>query len=461
MTRNLNHWSIVIMSGLWVPLFVVILLVAMIPIKAETTPVIRNVQEYGAVGDGITDDTAAINAAAAALQDGDTLYFPSGTYLVRVHGEFSVILVEGVKDVEVLLEKDAIIQLDTVPDDALPQQNRHFIFHLRACENLTFTGGIIYGDRLRYRGSAHCEQGYGIRLSDCRQVTIREVEIAHLRGDGIWLFSDIYVEEATGVKGQCFDITIEDCHVRDCFRNGITLTSVVGCVISRTRVHHISGTAPQAAIDIEAEYPGSFNQDVVIENCHFYENGEMSVAIAGVSRNIRLVSSTLEQKLAQTREGDGLTLTDCRTGMVCVSGKNVLLEDSQVHQLRIYGGQVTCLDTVFDGGGELIPFRVLVTKSSGTSIGRFERCSFRGRGLCTLGGCLVFCHTPPESMVFVDCEFQACGLLPFLGHLKDVKREDCSFLPGIVLGLFLLTLGGGILLLILLCMKKRKKKRGR
>lgn len=42
-----------------------------------------NVKSYGAVGDGITDDSAAIIAArAAAVAASGTLYFPAGTYLV-------------------------------------------------------------------------------------------------------------------------------------------------------------------------------------------------------------------------------------------------------------------------------------------------------------------------------------------------------------------------------------------
>ncbi len=47
------------------------------------TPVIINVKDYGAIGDGIGDDTAAINRAITAIPPtGGTLYFPCGTYLV-------------------------------------------------------------------------------------------------------------------------------------------------------------------------------------------------------------------------------------------------------------------------------------------------------------------------------------------------------------------------------------------
>jgi hypothetical protein len=41
-----------------------------------------NVVNYGATGNGSTDDTAAINSAIAALAPGNTLEFPEGTYLV-------------------------------------------------------------------------------------------------------------------------------------------------------------------------------------------------------------------------------------------------------------------------------------------------------------------------------------------------------------------------------------------
>jgi Pectate lyase superfamily protein len=63
----------------------------MLSTPAPASATIRNVQSYGAKGDGTTDDTAAINSAIAALRPGDTLLFPctsNSTYLIN--GQLSI-----------------------------------------------------------------------------------------------------------------------------------------------------------------------------------------------------------------------------------------------------------------------------------------------------------------------------------------------------------------------------------
>lgn len=44
--------------------------------------VVKNVKSFGAVGDGVTDDTMAIVSALNSLNNGESLYFPAGDYIV-------------------------------------------------------------------------------------------------------------------------------------------------------------------------------------------------------------------------------------------------------------------------------------------------------------------------------------------------------------------------------------------
>ena len=53
---------------------------AALTVNASSGGTIINVLDYGATGNGSTDDTAAINSAIAALSSGATLFFPCGTY---------------------------------------------------------------------------------------------------------------------------------------------------------------------------------------------------------------------------------------------------------------------------------------------------------------------------------------------------------------------------------------------
>src|SRR5215470_4916505 len=52
--------------------------------QSVPVPGFANVKDFRAVGDGATDDTAAIKRAlAVALQSKGTLYFPPGTYVIN------------------------------------------------------------------------------------------------------------------------------------------------------------------------------------------------------------------------------------------------------------------------------------------------------------------------------------------------------------------------------------------
>lgn len=83
---------------------------------AATTTTIVDITDYGAVGDGVTDDSAAIKAAQAALTSGDTLYIPPGDYrFAQQHpAGNAAILLEGLSNVTVDFAPGARLLMDNL-----------------------------------------------------------------------------------------------------------------------------------------------------------------------------------------------------------------------------------------------------------------------------------------------------------------------------------------------------------
>src|SRR3989338_3665384 len=52
-------------------------------ILSEQAPSVFNVLDFGAKGDGTTDDAPAVNALLSSISAGDSVYFPNGRYRLR------------------------------------------------------------------------------------------------------------------------------------------------------------------------------------------------------------------------------------------------------------------------------------------------------------------------------------------------------------------------------------------
>jgi hypothetical protein len=79
-----------------------------------------NVRQHGAKGDGVTDDSAAIRRAVAALRPNSTLYFPSGTYRFadRRQDADAAIVIAGLSRVTVEFDADAELVMDNLDQGA-------------------------------------------------------------------------------------------------------------------------------------------------------------------------------------------------------------------------------------------------------------------------------------------------------------------------------------------------------
>lgn len=101
-----------------------------------------NVKSYGATGDGVTDDTAAINLAITAITSagGGTLYFPAGTYVT------TGIVITSLTNFTIRGDRGAILTIaaNTV---AQPNQASKNILTITDCTDFTIEDMSIDGRR--------------------------------------------------------------------------------------------------------------------------------------------------------------------------------------------------------------------------------------------------------------------------------------------------------------------------
>jgi hypothetical protein len=108
-----------------------------------------NVKDYGATGDGVTSDTAAIQSAIDDCPEGGSVFFPSGTYYLKetaLTGNANVLAVTGAAADQVdficlkLNQKQNII---IYGDNATITHDRGYVFSLLLCENVEISNLVV------------------------------------------------------------------------------------------------------------------------------------------------------------------------------------------------------------------------------------------------------------------------------------------------------------------------------
>lgn len=134
----------------------------LLPHSAFALPnAVYNVQDYGATGDGVTDDTLAIRAAASALQTaasasgvGGKLLFPPGKYVIMsagLPGGNTLLTFNGLKGVNVISDGATL-----VINRLLTTSETGVIFGFYNSTNITVDGFTVTGPDLDLQsGVAH------------------------------------------------------------------------------------------------------------------------------------------------------------------------------------------------------------------------------------------------------------------------------------------------------------------
>ena len=223
---------------------------------------------YGAYGDETNDDKLSIQEC---INKNKNIYFNEKTYKVSLDSNADEL--SFVNGITVTSNKHIDFRNATIIIPGVNGENieKYSVIKMIG-NNITIENANIIGDRDTHTGSLS-EYGHGLRIFRCSNSKVSNCNITKCTGDGICLNAEF--TSSTDYICSSNNIIIEGCEISNARRNGI---SNIGCddlTITNCYVHDISGTSPQACIDIEGnanardEYP----KNTFIYGCRLINEG--------------------------------------------------------------------------------------------------------------------------------------------------------------------------------------------
>jgi polygalacturonase len=258
---------------------------------------VLNVRNFGAMGNGVNDDTAAFQAAINALpSSGGTIVVPNGTYMINALTSINLR-----SNMRLSLYGGAY--LDAIPNNA----QRYWIVKAWNVNNVEIEGGYFVGERTQHQGTAG-EWGYDINIQGSNNVYVHDTTLSNSWGDGILVGgtgSGSTVVVSTGV-------TLNRVKSNNNRRQGLTIAPATQVYVVNSSFTGSNGTAPQAGIDIEPQTQGP-TQQVRLENTTLSNNVGNGLEVHESVTNLALneVTSENNQGYGVYTDGpNGVTITN-------------------------------------------------------------------------------------------------------------------------------------------------------
>lgn len=278
-------------------------------------------QTYGARADGVTDDTAAIQAA---LDASSYVYIPDGVYMVDA---VTGLLPHSNQVIE--LASGAVLKVIGTSSGS------YSVIHLQDVENVRIRGGKIQGDNAYHTGTSG-DSGFGVFVDVAKRVVVEDMEIADCWGDCIMIGYRAEQDSGGTYYGvQSEDIVIQRCKLHGGRRQGISVCSGLDVVIRDCEVYDITQTAPKSGIDIEPDWVG-VAKNVLIENCYIHDTASASIIIGGniegnttaIKDDIRIVGCTVDGINIQPGLTTNVSVSDTTFGTVYFCTEDILRVDN-------------------------------------------------------------------------------------------------------------------------------------
>ncbi len=235
---------------------------------APTAPsaLVVNVKDHGAKGDGIANDTAAIQAAVNAVKgSGGTVLVPKGTYLVDPVINSGAGIRLG-SDMTFSMDSGAVLQAMSTTTSS------YKVVYVANAQNVRILSGTIVGNRYHNAITDINEGGDGISVVNSAHVVISGVTAKDCWEDGFY------------VGSTCQDVLLCNLVSDGNRRQGASITSVDGmavrgCVFQKTTGFMENGIfVCGCGVDIEPNLGETVN-NVVFTGCTFVGNAKEGLAV--------------------------------------------------------------------------------------------------------------------------------------------------------------------------------------
>lgn len=277
------------------------------PTRARGSTVL-DVRNFGAYGDGIHDDTAAIQRAIDALPStGGTVVVPPGIYLI-----------DAVRNLRLRslmhLQLDHTAKLVALPNAA----DRHYVINAYKVNDVEISGGQVIGERAQHQGTTG-EWGHCVMVRGCKRVTVRDMRMADAWGDGLSIGA---ADGTTTVLSE--DVVVANVVCSGNRRQGLTIGRSRNVSVYDSQFCYTGGIKPSCGINIEPDLVGtSVTDGVLIQNCWIHHNASNGIQVYKSVRNVTVQACRIEHN-------DGY-------GVLALTAVNGAILNNELLHNRLYG----------------------------------------------------------------------------------------------------------------------------